>query len=93
MAVQVFQDDDPGFLRWRDAHPKGFIVNANRRPVPSNVMLHRADCPHLRRADGGVRWTRDYIKICAGEVGELARWARQTVPGGPQLQPCQSCKP
>jgi hypothetical protein len=89
--VQVFRDDDAGYLAWIHQHPDGFVVNAERHPSPSYLMLHRAQCAHIARASQQGRWTVAYVKICASAVAELERWA-STVVGG-RLQPCRWCAP
>jgi hypothetical protein len=89
--MQLFQDDDEGYLAWAHQHPDGFVVNAERRPSPRYLILHRADCTFITRASQQGRWTVAYIKMCAPEAAELKRWA-STVVGG-RLQPCRWCDP
>jgi len=45
-------------------HPDGFVVNAERRPSPRYLILHRTDCTHITRASQQGRWTVAYIR-CA----------------------------
>ena len=92
-AVEVFKDDDPGFLGWRDSHPKGYVVNAYRNPTADYLMLHRTICPHLNRPVAEGRWTRGFLKACATHTDDLAAWARQTVTESARLKPCHWCKP
>jgi hypothetical protein len=66
----VFQDDDAGYLAWVHQHPDGFVVNTERRPSPSYLMLHRADCAFITRPSEQGRWTVAYIKVCAAEVAD-----------------------
>lgn len=89
----MFVDDDEGFLAWLTSHLGGYIVNTTREPRADYLILHRATCPHLGRPNAGVNWTKDYIKICAEEIDELARWARSHVIGASQLTPCRVCRP
>jgi len=44
----TFVDDDAGFIRWRETHARGFIVNHEREPTPRYLKLHRATCPSLQ---------------------------------------------
>lgn len=88
-----FIDDDQGFLGWKETHVDGFVLNTSRRPRADYLMLHRATCPHLRRPDPDVHWTKSFIKICSTQVDDLVRWANQHLPGQPQLRPCKWCKP
>lgn len=91
--MEEFTDNDQGFIAWRDSHPDGFIVNAQRRPRADYLMLHRAICPHLRWRNKAVNWTKDYVKFCSMDVAELNRWASRSVAGFHGLQPCTTCKP
>ena len=93
MAAEVFIDDDPGFLDWRDAHPDGFIVNAGRKPTADYLMLHRTNCSFMHLPVAPGRWTRDFRKVCAGTAEELADWAKLEVAEYRGLKPCHYCKP
>lgn len=90
--MQVFVDDDRGFLAWQQTHPHGYILNSARRPRSDYLILHRRACPHLGR-NANLHWTKDYIKICSEQIDDLARWAAHHVTGSPRLTPCQICKP
>jgi hypothetical protein len=83
MTIEKFENDDEGYRAWRRAHPRGYVVNANRNPKPSYLKLHRTWCTHisvLRR--GMTTWTAgDYIKVCSDSRRELARWAESEVGG------------
>jgi hypothetical protein len=63
--VQVFQDDDGGYLAWVQQHPDGFVLNTERHPSSSYLMLHRARCAHITRASQEGRWTVAYVNVCA----------------------------
>jgi hypothetical protein len=64
LGVQRFIDDDGGYLRWLAAHHDGFVLNTERAPKPSYLVLHRACCPKITRLQRGAsRWTRDYLKF------------------------------
>lgn len=92
IRMREFRDDDEGYVRWLQEHPGGFVVNTYRRPSRKYLILHRADCPHIRaRADESRRWTVDYIKICASHVEDLQDWAREAVRG--TVTRCRTCAP
>jgi hypothetical protein len=91
--MQEFKDNDRGFRDWRDSHPAGFIVNAQRQPHADYLMLHRASCSHLRSPNEPRNWTKHYIKFCSTDVEELNSWASRNVAGFHGLMPCSSCKP
>lgn len=91
--MHTFKDDDAGYVAWIDANPHGFVVNSFRRPTPDYLVLHKATCKFISRmTPEPIRWTSgDYIKTCAGDLGELERWARDATGGPPS--PCAMCKP
>jgi hypothetical protein len=71
----TFIKEDDEYLRWLDENPVGWVVNANRRPVPSYLIVHRATCAHIS-TDERENWTTNqYIKICSHEYDELKDWA------------------
>jgi hypothetical protein len=89
VGVQRFVDDDDGYLRWLAAHGDGFVLNTERPPKPSYLVLHRASCPKITRLQRGAsRWTRDYIKFC-GHRAELEAFARHEIGGEPRC--CGIC--
>jgi hypothetical protein len=84
-------DDDAGFVRWRDAHPGGFVLIHDRKPRPNFLKVHRAACPSIQgaRPARGGDWTRVLPKTCSDGLDELRQWA-QTTAGG-ELEPCAMC--
>ena len=86
----TFIDDDAGFIRWRDTHPDGFIVNHDREPKPSYLKLHRATCQTLQGVlpGRGDNWTTAYAKTCSDDLNELRQWARNL---GGELDACRTC--
>ena len=85
-SVTLFKDDDPGFLAWLGDHPAGYFINADRKPRPKYLILHRPGCPHIDRARS-LRLTKDYVKICADDRAALEEWAAGSVGGEPTLCP------
>jgi hypothetical protein len=86
-AVTLFQDDDSGFLSWREGNPDGFFLNAGRTPRSAYRMLHRAGCLHFTGSP--LHWTRDYIKFCSPDRAALENWAASTTSG--QVRHCRTC--
>jgi len=73
-ALQVFEDDDVGYLDWISAHPDGFVVSANRPPTAGYVVLHRAICRTVAGdPTNGRAWTADYLKACSGDRASIVR--------------------
>jgi hypothetical protein len=92
VSVTEYVDDDAGYEYWTHTHPRGFVLNTNRKPSASYLMLHRADCSTMTGAPTrGSHWTADYRKVCAESVAELERWAREVAGAAPQR--CSRCSP
>lgn len=69
-------------------HPGGYIINSERNPRPSYLVLHRATCGHLT-SPNPLRWTKDYIKFCSLGRTDLEEWAKAGVGGEVTL--CPTC--
>ncbi len=87
--MQQFVDDDNGYIRWLAGHPDGFVLNTERTPKASYLMLHRSTCHSISQLSGrATQWTGPYIKHC-GDRGELETVARHQFGGEPS--PCGHC--
>jgi len=42
--MEIFKDDEGGYLRWVALNPGGFVLNCERRPSDRYLVLHRAIC-------------------------------------------------
>jgi hypothetical protein len=84
----LYRDDDDGFFDWLAANPDGYFINTERNPKPNYLVLHRPQCPHFK-GGGDVHWTKDYVKVCSTNRGELEEWTADTVGGDVTL--CRSC--
>lgn len=88
--VEVFRDDEAGYLSWLTAHPGGFVLNTARSPRPNYLILHRATCRTITgRPTRGGPWTGPYIKVCADDELQIAAWTGRTV-GAPPTR-CGIC--
>jgi hypothetical protein len=87
-VVVPFKDDTSGFRAWISDNPDGYLVNAERNPKPSYLVLHRADCLHFK-GEPDLNWTKDYIKFCSLAAGELEDWAASSIGG--EVTRCPSC--
>jgi hypothetical protein len=81
MDVQVFVDDDEGYLLWLRGHYMGYVVNAERSlSAQAELRLHEASCPTISgQPPGGSHWTGPYLKACADRkppcsAGHARRW-------------------
>ena len=84
-----FVDDDEGYLAWLREHPRGYVVNAERRPRSEYLVLHRATCHTISGKAGS--WTKTYTKVCAKTVADLDAWAHTETGGYPSR--CGFCPP
>ena len=75
--LEVFTNDDRGYLRWAMRNPRGFIVNADHdRVSPDYPMIHRATHRALTSPKKENYTTRRFFKVCSDKRNELERWAR-----------------
>lgn len=85
-------DDDDGGYRHRRAQHQGsdsFVLNAERNPRATYLILHRATCHTISGEPArGTQWTHDFIKVC-GTRAEREAFAG-SVGGTPQL--CGHCQ-
>ena len=75
-AGECYVHDDDGFEAWRDANPKGFVLNSEIPPSANFLVLHRADCHFLATHTKGDQehWTT-YAKHCSLDRGAILAWA------------------
>jgi hypothetical protein len=87
-GIASFRDDDGGFFAWLECNPDGYVINSERNPKPTYLVLHRPSCPHFK---GGtdLHWTKDYVKFCSPDRTALEEWATGTVGGEVTL--CRNC--
>src|SRR5208337_3911502 len=90
-GFQQFVNDDDGYLLWLAQNPDGFVVNSNRVPVSSYLILHRASCKWINTSTRTNWTTTGYIKTCSNDLTALTEWAEREVGGS--LKHCQSCQP
>lgn len=84
LEVEIFKDDDAGYLAWLAAHPTGFVLNVERRPRPGYLILHRATCRTISgRPTRGGPWTGPYIKVCSPDQLQIAAWTGKAVGAAP----------
>ncbi len=87
-----FNDDDDGYLRWIETHPRGYVINTSPRPSADYVILHRASCGTITGTpSSGDSWTGIYMKVCDTDKQRLVGWSRASVGSEPQL--CRLCHP
>src|SRR5690242_10841897 len=84
--VEVFEDDEAGYLGWLAQHPRGWLVDSSRLPRGGSVRLHRASCwtmsgiPAMGTSWAAGSWTAGtQTKACSTSVAALRRWASLTL--------------
>jgi hypothetical protein len=92
MHCCVFEDEEELYRAWRDAHREGLVLNCERSPKASYLILHRTTCVSMAGEPArGELWTKDYIKVCATDRDSIERWASQVTGGKPK--DCDLCRP
>jgi hypothetical protein len=86
-----FMDDDFGYLQWLRDRPGTFVLDTERRPSRSFVVLHRASCPTIGGPTKTGGWTTRMLKVCATTFEELESWSQYEVGVNPTY--CPQCKP
>lgn len=98
MSAILLDNDDTEYLTWGRSHPTGSVINTFRNRDPGYMVLHRANCRTITKNSGnaapGGFTERDFIKICALDIGYLQEWARQNDrPDGSFSSECNHCDP
>lgn len=90
--AETFADDDHGYETWLHQHPAGFVLNCDRNPRASHLMLHRSTCHTISGTlSRGSVWTAASTKVGADTIGDLEAWALAATGGTPQR--CGTCGP
>jgi len=91
-SVAMFWQDEAGYRRWLGAHPTGYVINCDRKPKDSYIMLHRATCETISgKPARGDTLTSPYMKVCAESRQALSDWAFDLLGTFPQR--CGTCDP
>ena len=90
--VQLFENDDAGYLGWLSANPYGYVLSYNRSLRAMPPGLHRARCGSISGGPAiSTTWTKEYIKICSVSKNAVLGWARTQANQEPRL--CGMCNP
>ena len=88
---------DEAFQWWMNEQRDGFVLNVERSPRPTYMVLHRSGCLHIasfKSGPPGAFTQRDYRKVCALSRSALRAWVRDHgSPEGRFSQECGTCKP
>jgi MarR family len=89
----IFINDDRAYLYWVTHHRQGFVLEGRRRPKVTRLVLHRATCTDIKRADSKrTHWTTGAkLKVCSVDLNELKAWAVEE--SDSEASPCEKCRP
>lgn len=94
----VFDGDDHAYLRWIGTQFDGFVLNTTRGRSREYMVLHRFTCWSISEKSStfkiGGFTERDYIKICADDIGSLRQWVKENGRlDGSFSKECRLCNP
>lgn len=90
--MELFQDDDHGYVGWVTEHVHGYVINIQRSLNPADARVHRAGCYTINgQPPRGRTWTGPYIKICSTLLDSLDSWALERT--GSTIRRCGTCQP
>lgn len=88
--MQIFDNDEEGYIRWVLAHPGGLVVNVDRaQKVPHYPMVHSARHKSISSQKIGNFTTGLFIKICSADLNELDDYSQSKY--GRPLNYCSIC--
>ncbi|RYG94265.1 MAG: hypothetical protein EON58_16630 [Alphaproteobacteria bacterium] len=88
--VQLFDNDETGYLSWVLTNPRGFVANIDRaQRVPQYPMVHAATHGSLVSSKIGNFTTGDYIKFCCTDLDALEQYSQSKF--GRSLTLCSIC--
>lgn len=88
--VELFDNDETGYLQWVQANPHGFVANVDRaRRVPQYPMVHAATHGSMSSSRIGNFTTGDYIKFCSTDLDALEQYSQSEF--GRALTRCSQC--
>jgi hypothetical protein len=81
--VELFRDDDRGYVAWLSANASGYVLNIQRALTPSDarapgVVLHdHGDAAARQEVDRVVREGMLFVAAGTGRLGARARQVRR----------------
>ena len=88
--VEVFDNDEAGYLKWVQSNPDGFVANVDRaETVPQYPMVHSATHGSLSSPKIGNFTTGAYVKLCSADLEALEQYSQTKF--GRALTRCSQC--
>src|ERR1035438_1899530 len=73
--MEIFSNDDAGYLNWIEVNPSGFVLNAKNPLRSVYLFIHWASCCTIKGTPNkGKDWTNKYIKVCSSKLSEISGW-------------------
>jgi hypothetical protein len=88
VSVELFRDDDRGYVAWLGANASGYVLNIQRTLTPTDARVHSTITGTPPR---GNTWTGPYVKACAESLSELDDWALAHAESA--VTRCGTCRP
>ena len=75
--VELFDNDETGYLKWVQSNPHGFVANVDRAGrVPQYPMVHATTHGSMSSAKIGNFTTGDYVKFCSTDLDALEQYSQ-----------------
>lgn len=88
--VELFDDDEVGYLAWIHSNPDGFVANVDRAlAFPQYPMVHSARHGLIKSPNIGGFTTGKYVKFCSTDFDALERYSMAQY--GRALTRCAQC--
>lgn len=88
--VELFDNDEAGYLKWIQANPHGFVANVDRAgAVPQYPMVHAATHGSISSPKIGNFTTGAYVKLCCTDLAALEQYSQTKF--GRTLTRCSQC--
>jgi hypothetical protein len=92
VSVELFRDDDRGYVAWLGANASGYVLNIQRTLTPSEAHVPYAWCSTITgTSPRGNTWTGPYVKACFESLSELNDWG--LAHAGSAVTRCGTCSP
>jgi hypothetical protein len=87
--METIIDDERKYKAFLRKNRSGLVVNANRNPDSTYLVLHTVQCKWITRK-GEPYTTAGFSKTCSNSFEELRDWAASL---GGSLKDCEKCYP
>lgn len=88
--IELFDNDEAGYLKWVQANPRGFVANVDRaRRFPQYPMVHAATHRSISSPRIGNFTTGDYVKFCCTDLDAIEQYSKTKF--GRSLTRCSLC--